>query len=117
MAIKTKKQARKNRHYKLRKTVIGTPQRPRMSVFKSNKDIYVQIIDDSKSNTLLALSSKDLKIKNGSNIEAAKKVGSEIAKKAKIAKITNVVFDRGGFLFHGRVKALADSAKEEGLKF
>jgi large subunit ribosomal protein L18 len=117
MAKLTKKETRRNRHYKLRKTVVGTSERPRMAVFKSNKDIYVQIIDDSKGHTIVSLSSKDLKLKNGSNVDAAIKVGTEIAKKASALKIKNIVFDRGGFLYHGRVKALADASRAEGLKF
>ncbi len=116
MAKLTKKDSRQKRHYKLRKTVQGTAARPRFSVFKSNTNIYVQIIDDSKGHTLVSVSSKSLKIANGSNIEAAKKVGAEAAKKAKAANINEVVFDRGGFLYHGRISAVADAAREEGLK-
>jgi large subunit ribosomal protein L18 len=117
MAIKTKKDKRITRHYRIRKTVKGTANIPRLAVFKSNTNIYAQIIDDDKGHTLVALSSKDLKIKNGSNIEAAIKVGTELAKKAKAKKISKVVFDRGGFLYHGRVKAFADASRKEGLKF
>ncbi len=114
--VKTKKEHRTIRHYRIRKTVIGTSERPRLSVFRSNTNIYVQIIDDSKGTTILALSTKDLKLKNGSNIAAATKLGTEIGKKAKAAKIKCVVFDRGGFLYHGSVKALAEAVKKEGIK-
>ncbi|MBO6194945.1 MAG: 50S ribosomal protein L18, partial [Bacilli bacterium] len=88
-------------------------------VFRSAKNISVQIIDDEKGVTLVSASStdKDLKITNGGNIEAAKIVGAEIAKRAKKAKITKVVFDRGGYLYHGRIQALADAARENGLEF
>lgn len=95
--------------------------RVRLSVFRSGKHIYAQLIDDSKGQTLAAASTleKDLKgkVKNGASVEAAKLVGTLIAKKAKEAKVTEVVFDRGGHLFHGRVKALADAAREAGLSF
>ncbi len=93
--------------------------RPRLSVFRSNTNIYAQIIDDTKGVTLASASSKDkdLKIKNGSNVEAATLVGTSIAKKAIEAGVKEVVFDRGGYMFHGRVKALAEGAREAGLKF
>ena len=107
------------RHERVRKTLMGTSAVPRLCVFRSNKGIYAQIIDDENRTTLVSASSldKDLKIKNGSNIEAAKVVGKSIAEKAKAAKITKVVFDRGGYLYHGRVAALADAARENGLEF
>ena len=107
------------RHERIRKTLIGTSTTPRLSVFRSNSGIYAQIIDDETRTTLVSASSldKDLKIKNGSNVEAAKVVGKSIAEKAKKAKITKVVFDRGGYLYHGRVKALAEAARENGLEF
>ena len=103
----------------LRAKIMGTAQVPRLCVFRSNKGIYAQIIDDEAKTTLCSASTldKSLKIKNGSNIEAAKVVGEAIAKKASKAKITKVVFDRGGYLYHGRVKALADAARENGLEF
>lgn len=109
--------ARIKRHGRIRKNVIGTNDKPRLCVFRSLKNIEAQIIDDSSQKTLAAASTVSLKIKNGGNIEAAKKVGEAIAEAAKKAKITTVVFDRGGNLFHGRVKALAECAKEKGLKF
>ena len=101
-----------NRHERIRKTLMGTSAVPRLCVFRSNKDIYAQIIDDTANTTLVSASSldKDLKIENGSNVEA-------IAEKAKQAKITKVVFDRGGYLYHGRVQALAEAARENGLEF
>ena len=106
-------------HYRLRAKVSGTKDIPRLNVFRSAKHISVQIIDDEKGVTLVSASSmdKDLKITNGGNIEAAKAVGAEIAKRAKKAKITKVVFDRGGYLYHGRVEALAEAARENGLEF
>ena len=110
---------RVSRHERIRKTMMGTSAVPRLCVFRSNTGIYAQIIDDETRTTLVSASSldKDLKIKNGSNVEAAKVVGKSIAEKAKKAKITKVVFDRGGYLYHGRVAALADAARENGLEF
>ena len=110
---------RKSRHERIRKDMMGTSLIPRLCVFRSNTEIYAQIIDDETRTTLVSASSldKDLKIKNGSNVEAAKVVGKAIAEKAKKAKITKVVFDRGGYLYHGRVKALAEAARENGLEF
>lgn len=116
---KSRNVTRQKRHLRIRKSVIGTSSIPRLSVYRSNTNIYAQIIDDSASNTLVSASSndKELKIANGSNIEAAKEVGALIAKRALEKNIDVVVFDRGGFLFHGRVKALADAARAAGLKF
>ena len=110
---------RVSRHERIRKTLVGTSALPRLCVFRSNSGIYAQIIDDETRTTLVSASSldKDLKIKNGSNVEAAKVVGKSIAEKAKKAKITKVVFDRGGYLYHGRVEALANAARENGLEF
>ncbi|AOG60807.1 50S ribosomal protein L18 [Spiroplasma helicoides] len=113
----TKSEARKRRHYRVRAKVSGTSERPRLNVFKSNSFFYAQIIDDSKGVTLVASSSVKLGLKNGNNVEAAKAVAKDIADKAKAKKISNVVFDRGGYLFHGKVKAFADAAKENGMKF
>ena len=108
-----------SRHERIRKTLMGTSETPRLCVFRSNAGIYAQIIDDETKTTLVSASSldKDLKIKNGGNVEAAKVVGKSIAEKAKKAKITKVVFDRGGYLYHGRVQALAEAARENGLEF
>ena len=107
------------RHERVRKTIMGTSAIPRLCVFRSNTGIYAQIIDDETRTTLCSASTldKSLKIKNGSNVEAAKVVGKSIAEKAKAAKITKVVFDRGGYLYHGRVAALAEAARENGLEF
>lgn len=116
---KSKNETRQKRHLRIRKNIIGSATCPRLVVFKSNTNIYAQVIDDEKAVTLVAASSidKELKLENGSNIEAAKQVGTLVAKRALDAKIENVVFDRGGYLYHGRVKALADAAREAGLKF
>jgi|SRR5690625_723316 len=105
------------RHIRVRNKVSGTPERPRLSVYRSNGNIYAQIIDDVAGNTLVSTSSLKLKLENGGNIEAAEKVGAELAKLALEKDIKSVVFDRGGYLYHGRVKALADSAREAGLEF
>ena len=112
-------EVRQARHTRVRKTVSGTTDVPRLNVFRSNSNIFAQIIDDTKGVTLVSASSidKDLKLENGGNIEAAIKVGELIAKRAKKAKIKKVVFDRGGYLYHGRVKALAEAARENGLEF
>ena len=115
----SKNDMRKKRHERIRETLSGTSTKPRLNVFRSNANITAQIIDDEKGVTLVSASSleKELKLKNGGNVEAAKTVGAEIAKRAKKAKITEVVFDRGGYLYHGRVKALAEAARENGLEF
>ncbi|NMB18722.1 MAG: 50S ribosomal protein L18 [Erysipelothrix sp.] len=105
------------RHIRVRNKVSGTPERPRLSVYRSNGNIYAQIIDDVAGHTLVSTSSLKLKLENGGNIEAAEKVGAELAKLALEKDIKSVVFDRGGYLYHGRVKALADSAREAGLEF
>lgn len=121
MAIESRNYRRLKRHERVRKTVFGTPERPRLCVYRSNKNISVQVIDDVNGVTLVAVSSldKDLKdeIAYGGNKEAAKKVGAAIAKKALDKGIDTVSFDRGGYLYHGRVKELADGAREAGLKF
>ena len=108
---------RKQRHKKIRSKISGTIKRPRLAVFRSSEHIYAQLIDDENGNTLVAFS--DLKLEKGKNTKSdlAKKVGIEIAKKAKEKKIGEVVFDRGGHKFHGRVKLLAEGAKEGGLIF
>ena len=110
---------RQKQHKSIRKKIAGTAQRPRLSVYRSSKNIFVQIIDDVTGNTLVSASTieKDAKLENGSNIEAAKKVGESIAKKALDKGITTVVFDRSGYIYTGRVKALADAAREAGLQF
>ena len=108
---------RKRRQARVRAKISGTTECPRLNVFRSNNEIFAQIIDDVKGVTLVSSSSVELKIKNGSNIEGASIVGKDIAEKAKKAKINKVVFDRGGYLYHGRVKALAEAARANGLEF
>lgn len=109
---------RKRIHFRIRKKVRGTANRPRLTVYRSNKEIYAQIIDDVAGVTLTSSSSRDKSMDtNGSKVEQSKRVGMALAEKAKNANIENVVFDRGGYLYHGRVKALADGAREGGLKF
>lgn len=105
------------RHSRVRSKITGTAELPRLCVFKSSKNISAQIIDDENGVTLASASSLTLKLANGGNIEAATSVGKAIAEAAKKAKITKVVFDRGGYLYHGRVEALASSARENGLEF
>lgn len=113
-----KNKIRQKRHLRVRTHIHGTAERPRLNVFRSLAHIYVQIIDDDKQITLTAASSMDKDFEgNGGNIEGAKKVGAAIAKKALAAGITEVVFDRGGYIYHGRIKALAEAAREGGLKF
>jgi large subunit ribosomal protein L18 len=108
-------------HERIRKRLIGAPERPRLAVYRSNKHIYAQIIDDSKGATLIAASTLDVDakkdVKHGGNIAAAKAVGKLVAQRAKAKGIESVLFDRGGYLYHGRVKALAEAAREAGLKF
>ena len=110
---------RQARHSRIREKVVGTKEVPRLNVFRSNNNIFAQIIDDEAAVTLVSASSidKELKLENGGNSEAAAKVGELIAKRAKEAKITKVTFDRGGYQYHGRVKALAEAARENGLEF
>ena len=108
---------RKRIHYRVRKTIIGTASRPRLCVFRSNKEIYCQIIDDQDGKTLASASSRDIAKKNGNKVDQAKVVGSMIGDKASELNINTVLFDRGGYLYHGRVKALAQGAREKGLKF
>jgi len=111
--------ARLARHDRVRAKISGTESVPRLNVFRSNSNIFAQIIDDVAAVTLVSASSidKELKLENGGNVEAATKVGELIAKRAKKAKITKVVFDRGGYQYHGRVKALAEAARAAGLEF
>lgn len=113
----SKNDERLRRHVRVRTKISGTPECPRLNVFRSNANIHAQIIDDVNGKTLVAASSVSLKLENGGNVEAAKKVGEAIAKAALEKNITNVVFDRGGYVYHGRVKAVADAAREAGLKF
>ena len=115
----SRNEVRKARHARVRTKVVGTANVPRLNVFRSNQNIFAQIIDDDSATTLVSASSidKELKLENGGNVEAAKQVGALLAKRAKEAKIKKVTFDRGGYLYHGRVQALADAARENGLEF
>jgi large subunit ribosomal protein L18 len=116
----SKNQTRQRVHSRIRKKVLGTAERPRLSVYRSLNHIYVQVIDDLKGVTLVAASSAEDKKadrKTGGNLASAKSVGKAIAERAKSKGIEKVVFDRGGYIYHGRVKALADAAREAGLKF
>ncbi|WP_373897463.1 50S ribosomal protein L18 [Haloimpatiens sp. FM7315] len=114
-----KKAIRRRSHLRVRKKVFGTPEIPRLCVYRSEKNIYAQIVDDISAVTLVAASTLDkaVEVKNGGNKEAAKLVGEMIAKKAVEKGIKNVVFDRGGYIYHGRVKELADAARAAGLQF
>ncbi|MCM8710782.1 50S ribosomal protein L18 [Clostridium sp. SYSU_GA19001] len=113
-----RQEARKRRHLRIRKKVSGTSEKPRLAVFRSEKNIYAQIIDDVAQRTLVAASSLDKEFNGvGSNKEAAREVGKLIAKKAIEKGIKSVVFDRGGFIYHGRIKELAEGAREAGLEF
>jgi large subunit ribosomal protein L18 len=115
-----KNETRQKRHRRVRKRVEGNAQRPRLNIYRSLNHIYAQVIDDSQGHTLAAASSLDASLrggKTGGNIEGARQVGQLIAERAKAAGIERVVFDRGGYLYHGRVKALADAAREGGLDF
>lgn len=113
----SKSSVRARKHARVREKISGTAECPRLVVFRSNKNIEAQVIDDVKRVTLASASSVALKLENGSNVEAAKLVGTAIAKECKAKKISKVVFDRGGYLYHGRVAALAEAAREGGLKF
>ncbi len=113
-----KNKLRKKRHLRVRNRISGTPECPRLNVFRSLSNIYAQVIDDVNGVTLVAASSKDKDFNGyGGNVEAAKAVGAAVAKKALGKGIENVVFDRGGYIYHGRVAALAEAAREAGLKF
>ena len=116
-------EAREKRHYKMRRYLSGSASRPRLCVFKSNKHIYAQVIDDTAGHTIASASTmdkafvKEFKLKSTSNLDAAKAVGEAVAKRALKSGIESVVFDRGGYIYHGKVKAVADAAREAGLKF
>lgn len=117
MAKQTRQELRLARHARIRKRVSGTPEKPRLAVYRSLKHISAQLIDDTTGTTLAAASSSEKDLKAGGNVEGAKKVGSAIAERAKKAGVKTVVFDRGGFQYHGRVASLADGAREAGLEF
>ena len=117
MRIRTKKDARQRIRYRLYKKLRGTAERPRVAVFRSNKHIYAQVIDDESGRTLTSASSREASIASGGNCDGAKEVGKLVAERVKEKGLEAVVFDRGGFRYHGRVRALADAAREAGLKF
>jgi large subunit ribosomal protein L18 len=113
----TKSERRQRIKFRIRKSVSGSAARPRLSVFRSNKEIYAQIIDDVNGVTILAASSREKEIGNGTNVEVAAAVGKLVAEKALKAGIDTITFDRGGYLYHGRIKSLAEGARAAGLKF
>jgi len=119
MARESRNGTRLRIHKRIRSRVAGSPERPRLVVFRSLNHIYAQVIDDQQGHTLVAASSteKDIRGKGGGNVEGAKLIGKMVAERAKDKGITKVVFDRGGYLYHGRVKALADAARQGGLEF
>jgi large subunit ribosomal protein L18 len=119
MPLAQKEQRRQKLRWRIRTTVSGTASKPRLSVFRSNKDIYAQLVDDTKGHTIASASSreKDIFGAGGNKVERSAKVGKLLAERAKAAGIETCVFDRGGYLYHGRVKSLADGAREGGLKF
>lgn len=118
MAAKNRKLTRSRIHARIRKTLSGTPQRPRLAVYFSNANVYAQLIDDVAGKTIVSASTKEKGFGvSRANSETAAKVGQAVAERALAANITAVVFDRGGFTYHGKVKALADAAREKGLKF
>ena len=124
MSTRTGAELRKRRHARVRKTVEGTPERPRLAVYRSTKHIYVQVIDDMTGNTIAAASTTDPAVKGkmpkgvqGGNIKGAELIGTTIAERLKEKGITKVVFDRNGFLYHGRVRAVAEAARTAGLEF
>jgi large subunit ribosomal protein L18 len=118
MITQTKRnEIRKRIHTRIREKLSGTAERPRLNVFRSLNHIYAQVIDDQKGVTIASASTLAMKAKTGGNVAAAKEIGKEIAERAKEKGVKKVVFDRGGFLYHGRIKALADAAREAGLEF
>ncbi len=118
MITQTKRNAIRQRvHARIRQKLAGTAERPRLNVYRSLNHIYAQVIDDQKGETLASASTLQMKLKTGGNVAAAKEIGKAVAEKAVAKGIKQVVFDRGGYLYHGRVKALADAAREAGLEF
>ena len=119
VSTKSKQQARSRRHHRVRRNVTGTAERPRLAVFRSNRHVVAQVIDDERGHTLAAASSLESELRGGatSNRSTASTVGRLVAERARAAGVTKVVFDRGGFLYHGRVAAVADAAREAGLEF
>jgi len=119
LSKQNRKEIARKRHYRLRRRLAGTSERPRLSIYRSGKHIYAQVIDDQLAVTLAAASTQDkeLRSESGANVEAARRVGELVAKRSLEAGITTVVFDRGGFLYHGRIASLAEAAREAGLLF
>lgn len=119
ISTKQKQEARSRRHFRVRKKVRGTAERPRLAIFRSNKHITAQVIDDIAGRTVAAASTHENSLRSGStgNVDAAKAVGRLVAERAQAAGVSRVVFDRGGFMYHGRVAAVADAAREAGLEF
>jgi large subunit ribosomal protein L18 len=113
----TKTERRQRIKFRIRKIVSGTPAQPRLSVFRSNKEIYAQVIDDVNGVTLVSASSREKGVEKGTNVETANAVGKLVAERAIAAGVNVISFDRGGYLYHGRVKSLAEGAREAGLKF
>ena len=113
----TKSERRQRIKFRIRKIVSGTPAQPRLSVFRSNKEIYAQVIDDVNGVTLVSASSREKGVEKGTNVETANAVGKLVAERAIAAGVNVISFDRGGYLYHGRVKSLAEGAREAGLKF
>src|ERR1700723_889784 len=118
MIAKTERnQIRSRVHFRIREKISGTAERPRLNVYRSLNHIYAQVIDDASGVTLVSASTRAAKLKTGGNVAAAKEVGKQVAERAKEKGVKKVVFDRGGYLYHGRIKALADAAREAGLEF
>jgi large subunit ribosomal protein L18 len=118
MITQNKRNAIRQRiHARIREKLSGTAERPRLNIYRSLNHIYAQVVDDQKGETLLQASTLSLKLKSGGNVSAAKEIGKAVAEQAVAKGIKKVVFDRGGYLYHGRVKALADAAREAGLEF
>jgi large subunit ribosomal protein L18 len=116
--MKNRLEARRRRHVRVRKSVVGTSSRPRLAVFRSNRYLYAQVIDDKAGRTLAAASSQEAALRSkGLSVETAAEIGKLVAERAKSAGVEAVVFDRGGFAYHGRIKALADAARASGLEF
>jgi large subunit ribosomal protein L18 len=117
LPIRQRNAIRKRVHFRIRQKLEGTSARPRLNVYRSLNHIYAQIIDDAKGETLVSASTVAGKVKTGGNVAAAKEIGKQVAERAIEKGINKVVFDRGGYLYHGRIKALADAAREAGLEF
>jgi large subunit ribosomal protein L18 len=115
--LRQRNEIRQRVHFRIREKMTGTAERPRLNVYRSLNHIYAQVIDDATGNTLVSASSVEAKMKTGGNVAAAKDIGKLVAEKAQEKGIKKVVFDRGGYLYHGRIKALADAAREAGLEF